>query len=110
MSWAAASAPARRWTKFAGSRPTRHSICSVIAVTALFSERSTSRRPARGPLISVYLVRHAKAGDRQAWEGEDRLRPVDQPGWRQAEGLAEAFQGEPLDMILSSPYLRCFQT
>ena len=36
----------------------------------------------------LYLVRHAKAGDRAAWKGDDRLRPLSKEGRRQADSLA----------------------
>jgi 8-oxo-dGTP diphosphatase len=39
--------------------------------------------------MTVVLLRHASAGDRDRWEGDDRLRPLDK---------------------LSSPYVRCTQT
>lgn len=58
----------------------------------------------------TYLVRHAKAGDREEWQGDDRLRPLSKSGWRQAEALVELFEEFPIDRILSSPYLRCVQT
>src|SRR2546429_10027731 len=58
----------------------------------------------------AYLVRHAKAGDRSDWSGDDRLRPLTKSGQRQAEALAAMLEGEPIDKILSSGYLRCMQT
>ena len=58
----------------------------------------------------AYLVRHAKAGDRSDWRGDDRLRPLTKSGQRQAEALADMLEGEPIDKILSSGYLRCMQT
>ena len=58
----------------------------------------------------AYLVRHAKAGDRSDWSGDDRLRPLTKSGQRQAEALADMLDGEPIDRILSSGYLRCLQT
>ena len=60
--------------------------------------------------MAAYVVRHAKAGDRDEWRGDDRLRPLTKPGHRQAEALAELLQNEPIDRILSSPYVRCLQT
>jgi 8-oxo-dGTP diphosphatase len=60
--------------------------------------------------VIVLLVRHARAGDRDAWEGDDRLRPLDKKGWKQAEGLVELLADYPLERLLSSPYLRCTQT
>jgi 8-oxo-dGTP diphosphatase len=56
------------------------------------------------------VVRHAKAGDREDWKGDDRQRPLTKSGWRQAEGLTELLEDEPIDKILSSAYVRCVQT
>src|SRR5207302_2179154 len=108
---AAASGPGARWTTFAGRRSTRRWISSAIAVTAPCSAHSTSkRRVNRGSRITVYVVRHAKAGDRDAWEGDDRQRPLTKSGWRQADALAESLQKEPIDKILSSHFVRSVQT
>jgi 8-oxo-dGTP diphosphatase len=60
--------------------------------------------------MAIYVVRHAKAGDRAEWEGDDRLRPLTKSGHRQAEELAAWLKKEPIDAILSSPYARCVQT
>jgi phosphohistidine phosphatase SixA len=55
------------------------------------------------------LLRHASAGDRDAWVGDDRLRPLDERGRRQALALRElADQG--IRRIASSPYVRCVET
>lgn len=59
---------------------------------------------------AAYVVRHAKAGDRAEWSGDDRMRPLTKSGQRQAEGLANLLDREPIDKILSSGYLRCVQT
>ena len=58
----------------------------------------------------AYVVRHAKAGDRSEWTGDDRLRPLTKSGRQQAEALAGMLGREPIDKILSSGYLRCVQT
>ncbi len=58
----------------------------------------------------VYLVRHARAGKRREWEGDDRLRPLDERGVRQAQGLVEQLADRDVGRILSSPYVRCVQT
>jgi phosphohistidine phosphatase SixA len=58
----------------------------------------------------IYVIRHAKAGDRERWTGPDELRPLTDAGWRQANGLVERLAGRPLTRILSSPYVRCVQT
>src|ERR1700682_2982368 len=60
--------------------------------------------------MAIYVVRHARAGDRAEWEGDDRLRPLTKPGPRQAEELAGWLKKEPIDAILSSPYVHCLQT
>ena len=60
--------------------------------------------------MAAYVVRHAKAGDRDAWPGDDRLRPLTKAGRRQAEALAGLLQDESIDRILSSHYVRCLQT
>jgi 8-oxo-dGTP diphosphatase len=60
--------------------------------------------------MAIYVVRHAKAGDRGEWEGDDRLRPLSKSGRRQAEELAAWLKKEPIDAILSSQYIRCLQT
>ena len=59
--------------------------------------------------MSVFLVRHAKAGDRATWEGPDALRPLTDAGWKQADGLA-GLLGTGVDHVLSSPSVRCMQT
>ena len=58
----------------------------------------------------ILLVRHASAGDREAWEDDDRLRPLDERGRRQAVQLIELLAPYRLERILSSPALRCVQT
>jgi 8-oxo-(d)GTP phosphatase len=60
--------------------------------------------------VAVLLVRHADAGERQAWNGDDSLRPLDGRGRRQAEGLVGLLEGRELSRICSSPYVRCTQT
>ena len=58
----------------------------------------------------LLLVRHASAGDRKSWRSDDRLRPLDARGARQAERLVEVLGGRRIDRILSSPFVRCVQT
>jgi 8-oxo-dGTP diphosphatase len=58
----------------------------------------------------ILLVRHASAGSRQAWEGDDRDRPLDGRGENQARGLVSLLDGFEIDTILTSPYRRCVQT
>jgi phosphohistidine phosphatase SixA len=58
----------------------------------------------------LLLLRHARAGKREEWPGDDRLRPLDERGRRQAAALVDALSGFALTRILSSPYRRCVQT
>jgi phosphohistidine phosphatase SixA len=60
--------------------------------------------------VLVVLVRHGTAGDRATWRGDDRLRPLDGRGRRQAAAVAELLSGLPVSRILTSPYVRCVQT
>lgn len=60
--------------------------------------------------MTLYIVRHADAGDRAAWTGDDRRRPLSAAGRGQAEAIALAFADEPLDRIVSSPARRCLDT
>ncbi len=60
--------------------------------------------------MSLLLIRHATAGDRQAWEADDRVRPVDERGRRQSDALVDTLAGYTIDRIVSSPYLRCVQS
>jgi 8-oxo-dGTP diphosphatase len=59
---------------------------------------------------ALVLIRHASAGDRDHWSGDDRERPLDDRGWRQADGLVTSLAVYELDRILSSPSVRCVQT
>jgi phosphohistidine phosphatase SixA len=58
----------------------------------------------------MLLIRHARAGERAAWSGDDRRRPLDERGRKQSADLVEALSDYRLTRILSSPYNRCVQT
>lgn len=60
--------------------------------------------------MKAYLIRHAHAGDRDSWEGDDRLRPLTEKGRGQARGLARTLADADIARVVSSPYLRCVQT
>lgn len=60
--------------------------------------------------MTVYLVRHASAGSRNDADPNDDERPLDQVGHLQADKLAAWLQHEPVERILTSPYLRCRQS
>jgi len=58
----------------------------------------------------LYLVRHAKAGSRHDFSGNDRLRPLSNAGSRQADALVERLVEAGVKHFVSSPYIRCVQT
>jgi len=60
--------------------------------------------------MRVVVVRHASAGDRDHSDGDDRMRPLDDKGQRQAEALASTLAGLGVRSLYSSPALRCIQT
>lgn len=59
---------------------------------------------------TFYVVRHAKAGSRSHWSGDDHLRPLSKKGFKQAEAMVEILEPFPISAIFSSPFLRCVQT
>jgi phosphohistidine phosphatase SixA len=61
-------------------------------------------------LRSFYVVRHAKAGSREKWAGDDRKRPLTKKGIMQARDIVEVLSPYPVASIFSSQYLRCVQT
>jgi 8-oxo-dGTP diphosphatase len=61
-------------------------------------------------MAHLYLVRHAKAGERRVWEGDDIDRPLSKTGWKQAESLGKRLARVPPGLLFSSPYVRCIQT
>ena len=60
--------------------------------------------------MTLLIIRHASAGDREDWDGDDRLRPLDAKGFAQASELVELLDGYEVSGVLSSPALRCVQT
>ena len=60
--------------------------------------------------MTSVLLRHASAGDRDHWDGPDRLRPLDKRGRRQAAELVELLRPFELRRVVSSPYVRCVDT
>lgn len=70
--------------------------------------RDFSALPAE--LTTVLLVRHAKAGKREEWTGDDDLRPLSDAGARQAEAVRTMVRAFGPDRVLAAPRLRCVQT
>jgi 8-oxo-dGTP diphosphatase len=59
---------------------------------------------------ALLFVRHASAGKRDEWEGDDRERPLDERGRFRAQQLVDALAEYRIDAILTSPYRRCVET
>jgi broad specificity phosphatase PhoE len=60
--------------------------------------------------MSVFLVRHAHAGNRSSWRGEDADRPLSDRGLGQATDLADLLGEREIRRVASSPARRCVQT
>lgn len=59
---------------------------------------------------TVLLVRHGEAGEREAWQGDDALRPLTAAGHRQAEALRALLPLFGARRVHAAPPLRCRQT
>ena len=60
--------------------------------------------------MALYVVRHAKAGQRSTWTDDDELRPLSATGWAQARQIAKRLDRAKPKRLVSSPYVRCVQT
>ena len=60
--------------------------------------------------MTIYIVRHAKAGKRSEWHDDDNLRPLSKTGWKQAELVAQQLKKLSITSLVSSPATRCVQT
>jgi 8-oxo-(d)GTP phosphatase len=61
-------------------------------------------------LTTVVLVRHAKAGKRGEWAGQDDLRPLSPAGRRQAKAVRLSLPLFGVDRVHAAPRLRCEDT
>jgi len=60
--------------------------------------------------VTSVIIRHAAAGDREHWDGDDFHRPLNARGRRQAAELVELLRPLGVRRVLSSPYVRCIET
>jgi phosphohistidine phosphatase SixA len=60
--------------------------------------------------VSLLVVRHADAVSRHGWRPDDRLRPLTEKGFSQARALVDLLADHRIDVIVSSPAVRCVQT
>ncbi|MBO0826681.1 MAG: NUDIX hydrolase [Streptosporangiales bacterium] len=65
-----------------------------------------------GTLVTrpLVLVRHASAGERSSWRGDDSDRPLDELGRAQAGALAAVLRGYGATRVVSADVVRCTQT
>ena len=61
----------------------------------------------RPPLL---VIRHASAGHRGDWRGDDSKRPLDERGRRQAAAFVDQLAPFAIERIISSPFVRCVQS
>nr|WP_189179448.1 NUDIX hydrolase [Microbispora rosea] len=75
-------------------------------------DRGLLRAVGAAPLVTtpLILLRHAFAGSRQEWRGDDDRRPLDERGRAQAETLATVLAAYRPAALVSSPATRCVQT
>ena len=62
------------------------------------------------PQSVIVLLRHAKAGRRTQWQGDDRLRPLDKAGRLQARELPAFLSAFTPVSVVSADRVRCVQT
>lgn len=63
-------------------------------------------------MTTLYLLRHAHAGDPERWSGDDAVRPLSDKGRRQAERVGRLLAGaeEAPDLLVTSPLVRAAET
>jgi broad specificity phosphatase PhoE len=60
--------------------------------------------------VSLLVLRHVDAGDRQAHAGPDRRRPASARGRTQAVALVDLYADRRVVTVATSPYTRCVQS
>ncbi len=60
--------------------------------------------------MTLYLIRHAKAGDRLDDHTADRDRSLSKAGRAQAKQIAEILCATNISRIIASPFKRCVET
>ncbi len=60
--------------------------------------------------MELLVVRHAHAGSREGWHGDDRLRPLSDRGRAEALALVPTLSAHEPHRIVSSPLVRCLET
>ena len=60
--------------------------------------------------VPVFIVRHAHAGSRSRWNGDDAARPLSTKGYEQAIAIGNLLGEFPITYLGSSPAVRCIET
>jgi 8-oxo-(d)GTP phosphatase len=60
--------------------------------------------------VPFVLLRHGSAGQRGSWPGDDRERPLDEVGQRQADALVDLLDCFAVERVLSADVVRCIGT
>lgn len=62
--------------------------------------------------MKLFFLRHGLAGERSEWKEDDAKRPLTEEGKEKIQGVAATIAkwDLDLDMIITSPYVRSFQT
>ncbi len=63
-------------------------------------------------MTTLFLLRHAHAGDPERWSGDDAVRPLSDKGRRQSERVGRLLAGgdEAPDLVVTSPMVRAVET
>jgi 8-oxo-(d)GTP phosphatase len=61
-------------------------------------------------VMALLVVRHAHAGRRSTYRGDDRVRPLSPRGRTRADALVAILSPYRPKRILSSPFVRCCET
>jgi 8-oxo-dGTP diphosphatase len=84
---------------------------AVRTLTAGYDAEPLQRFVAEPPRTrTLLLVRHARAGHRQDFPGDDDQRPLDARGREQAAALARLLPAYGPTRLLSAPLVRCVDT
>jgi 8-oxo-dGTP diphosphatase len=85
---------------------------AALATVSAGYDAAPLRSFAAGPpdTVTLLLVRHGSAGDRESWVGDDDERPLDEEGLAQAEAMTAVLPLYEPRRVLSAPLVRCVET
>jgi len=87
-------------------------VSGAMKLLGYTTDRKVLRRFIKKPVDTrtVLVVRHATAGSRRRFSGDDRRRPLDAHGRRQAQALTEVLLAFGATDVYAADRLRCEQT